>query len=187
MMAGLSQLSQMCALKSFSSWIQWKWHWVLNPLQSILPGANHEICNKRLLSLQPCSPFIKWLIRVRTEDANCKQPTETVCYTHWRNVKFTTNTKKLAESTCKTSFLASLRELGDWATRSTFQEGGSWMAPIIGPCVSLIKCWLSALPRPLQYPRSLLWHLALIFIRPFSGSYVLVWNRHTAQSFSSWI
>lgn len=143
MMAGLSQLSQMCALKSVSSWIQWKWHWVLNPLQSILPGANYEICNKRLLSLQPCSPFIKWLIRVRTEDANCKQPTETVCYTHWRNV-----TKKLAESTCKTWFLASLRELGDWATRSTFQEGGSWVALIIGPCVSRIKCWLSALPPP---------------------------------------
>lgn len=73
MTAGLSQLSQMCALRSFSSWVQWKWHWVLSPFQSILPCTNLEICKSHLLSLQPCSPFIKWLMRVRTEDANRPQ------------------------------------------------------------------------------------------------------------------
>ena len=150
MTAGLSQLAR-------------RVHWGLSPRGSSGNGIEYWARSRascrvlimrpvtsRLLSLQPCSPFIKWLLRVRAEDANCKQPTETVCYTRRRNIKSTTNTKKLAESTCKAWFLASLRELGDWVTRSTFQEGGSWVALIIGPCVSLdqVLAFCSATPPP---------------------------------------
>lgn len=64
-----------------------------------------------LLSLQPCSPFIKQLIGVRTEDASCRQqPTEIVCYTLLRNIKSITNTKKLAEFPFKTGDLGLLLE-----------------------------------------------------------------------------
>ena len=42
-----------------------------------------------------------------------------------------------------------------------------------GPCI-LLDQMLAFSAMPLPYPRSLLLHLALLFIHPFSGSYVLV-------------
>lgn len=73
MMAGLSQLSQMCALRSFSSWVQWKCHWVLSRSRASCHVLIMRSVTSHLLSLQPCSPFIKWLMRVRMEDANSPQ------------------------------------------------------------------------------------------------------------------
>lgn len=40
---------------------------------------------------------MKWLVRVRTEDVNGRQPAEIVCYILLKNVVFTTNAKILAE------------------------------------------------------------------------------------------
>lgn len=152
MTAGLSQLAR-------------RVHWGLSPRGSSGNGIEYWARSRascrvlimrpvtsRLLSLQPCSPFIKWLLRVRTEDANCKQPTETVCYTRRRNIKSTTNTKKLAESTCKAWFLASLRELGIGSRDLHSKKAAAGWHWSSGPAFRWIRCWLSALPHRLPTP-----------------------------------